>query len=155
MAVNYQLKLGDCIFCIIEKHGLIAETVWEHANNAVLRRKRSELKMLLPGDVLFIPDIRLKEVKRPTNQFHKFQIRGEPHRHWIEIEMIGEDDKPVPHEKYKVALPDGSVKEGVLDENGWARVESDPTGDCEIIFPEIDREAWKYLEAIGPKTQNP
>jgi hypothetical protein len=39
MAINYQIKLGDCIFCVIKQHGL------------------------LPDDVLFIPNIRVKEVK--------------------------------------------------------------------------------------------
>lgn len=154
MAVNYQIKLGDCIFCVINEHNLLPDTVWQHTNNAALRQKRRELKMLVPDDVLFIPDIRPKEVKRATNQVHKFQMKGELHRHWIEIELVGEDDKPIPNEKYKVKLPDGTEKEGTLDQNGWARVESDPKGDCEITFPEMDKEAWKYIEAVGPKTLN-
>jgi len=110
--------------------------------------------MLLPGDVLFIPDIRPKEVKEPTNQVHKFQMKGERHLHWIEIELIGEDGKPVPHEKYEVKLSDGSVKEGTLDEHGWARVESRPAEDCEVTFPELDKEAWEFIEAVGQKTSS-
>jgi hypothetical protein len=152
MAINYQMKLGDCIFCVIREHRLLPETVWMHSNNAALRQKRRDLKMLLPGDALFIPDIRPKDVNRPTNQFHKFQMKGEKHLHWIEIELVGEDDKPIPNEKYKVKLPDGSEKEGKLDENGWARVEIAAKGDCEVTFPEMDEEAWKFIEAVGQKT---
>lgn len=155
MAVNYQFKLGDCIFCVIKEHGLLAATVWEHSNNASVRQKRKELKLLLPDDVVFIPDIRPKEVQEPTNQVHKFQMKGEKHRHWIEIELIGEDDKPIPNEKYKIILPDGSVKEGQLDRDGWARVESDPRGDCEVTFPELDKEAWEFIGKTGAKTNSP
>ena len=151
MAVNYQIKLGDCIFCVIREHGLLPETVWQHSNNTALRTKRRELKMLLPDDVLFIPDIRPKEVKEPTNQVHKFHMKGE-HLHWIEIELIGEDDEPIPNETYKVILSDGSEKEGKLDKNGWARIESDPTGEWEVTFPEMDKEAWKFIKAVGPKS---
>jgi len=133
MAVNYQMKLGDCIFCVIREHGLLPETVWQHSNNAALRAKRRELKRLLPDDVLFIPDIRPKEVKEPTDQVHKFQMKGELHLHWIEIELIGEDNKPIPHEKYKVKLPDGVEKEGTLDQNGWAQIESQSAGDWDSI----------------------
>ena len=152
MAINYQLKLGDCIFCIIKEQGFLPETVWKHSNNKPLREKRQELVMLLPGDVVFIPDIQPKEVKEPTNQVHKFQMKGENHLHWIEIELVGEDDKPYPNEKYKVVLPDGSEKEGNLDKNGWARVEGNPAGECKVTFPELDKEALEFIEEVGPKT---
>ncbi len=152
MAINYQFKLGDCIFCIIQEKHLLPDPVWKHSNNALLREKRQELKLLLPGDVLFIPDIQPKEVKEPTNQVHKFYLKGEKHIHWIEIELVGEDDKPIPNEKYKVVLPDGSIKEGNLDQNGWVRVESNPVGKCEVTFPELDKEAWQFIEAVAAKS---
>ena len=151
MAINYQMKLGDCIFCVIEKHALLPDTVWNNPSNASLRGKRRELKFLSPGDVIFIPDISPKEVKEPTNLVHKFRMKSEKHRHWIEIELVGEDDHPIPNEKYKVILPDGSSKEGELDQNGWARIEDDPAGECEISFPKLDKESWEFIEAVGAK----
>jgi hypothetical protein len=42
---------------------------------------------------------------------------------WVEIQMVGEDNEGIPGEKYKITLPDDSVAEGTLDENGFARVE--------------------------------
>lgn len=151
MSVNYQMKLGDCIFCIIVEKGFLPETVWNHSNNASLRERRRELKRLLPDDVVFIPDVQPKEVKELTNQVHKFRLKGEKHLHWIEIELVGEDGKPIPDEEYKVVLPDGSVKEGQLDQNGWARVESKPAGEGEVSFPKLDEAAWKFIEAVGSK----
>ncbi|MEZ5428578.1 MAG: hypothetical protein R2747_20195 [Pyrinomonadaceae bacterium] len=146
------MKLGDCIFCVIQEKGILPATAWKHPNNGTLRGQRGELNRLVPGDVVFIPDPRPKEVKEPTNQVHKFRMKDEKHRHWIEIELVGEDGRPVPDEKYRVVMPDGSLKEGKLDQNGWARVESDPPGECEVTFPERDKEAWEFIEAVASRT---
>ncbi len=72
---------------------------------------------------------------------------------WIEIELVGEDDKPIPGEKYRVTLPDGSVDEGTLDQNGWARIAGFTAGACKTTFPELDQDAWTFIEATGPKTE--
>jgi len=42
---------------------------------------------------------------------------------WIEIELVDEEDNPVPGEKYKITLPDGKVAQGTLDGKGFARVD--------------------------------
>jgi hypothetical protein len=62
---------------------------------------------------------------------------------WIEIELKDEEDNPVPGEKYKVTLPDGSVAEGTLDAKGFARLDGIPKGNCKVTFPDIDKEAWE------------
>ncbi len=63
---------------------------------------------------------------------------------WIEIELVDEEDNPVPGEKYKVILPDGkTVAEGTLDEKGFARVEGIDPGTCKITFPNLDKDAWE------------
>jgi type VI secretion system secreted protein VgrG len=62
---------------------------------------------------------------------------------WIEIELVDEEDEPVPSEKYEIKLPDGSVAKGTLDGNGFARVEGIDPGTCEITFPNLDKDAWE------------
>lgn len=62
---------------------------------------------------------------------------------WIEIELVDEEDEPVPGEKYKITLPDDSVAEGTLDDKGFARVEGTEPGTCKITFPDLDKEAWE------------
>jgi len=61
---------------------------------------------------------------------------------WIEILLVGEDDKPIPRERYRIELPDGSVREGTLNEKGLARLEGIEAGDCEVTFPSLDKAAW-------------
>ena len=73
---------------------------------------------------------------------------------WIEIELVGEDDKPIVGEKYKLTLPDGTVAEGTLDQKGWARVEGFEKGDCQVTFPSLDQDAWEYVDSGGSRVTN-
>lgn len=63
-------------------------------------------------------------------------------RSWIEIELVDEDGKPVAGERYRVRLPDGTVKENFLDGRGFARIESPVPGNCQISFPRRDGADW-------------
>jgi hypothetical protein len=67
-------------------------------------------------------------------------------RSWIEVQLIGDDDKPIPYAKYSIAVPGGAVISGTLDENGKARVDGIPAGTCKVSFPELDQEAWTAVE---------
>jgi hypothetical protein len=65
---------------------------------------------------------------------------------WIEIEIVGEDDEPIPGEKYRIILPDGETfADGTLDEKGFARVEGFEKGTCKVCFPDLDKEAWEKI----------
>ena len=67
-------------------------------------------------------------------------------RTWIEVQLIGEDDKPIPYAKYAIALPGGAMKSGALDENGSVRIEGIPAGTCKVSFPDLDQDAWTPVE---------
>jgi hypothetical protein len=62
---------------------------------------------------------------------------------WIEIELVGEDDKPIVGEPYRMTMADGSEKNGTLDENGFARVEGMEPGTVKVTFPNLDKDAWE------------
>ncbi len=64
---------------------------------------------------------------------------------WIEIELVGEDDKGIAGEPYKITTPDERVAEGTLDQNGFARLEGLEPGTCKITFPRLDKEAWERI----------
>jgi hypothetical protein len=62
---------------------------------------------------------------------------------WIEIELVDEEDEPVPGEKYEIELPDGSVAKGTLDSDGFVRIEGIDPGNCKVSFPKLDKDAWE------------
>jgi len=63
--------------------------------------------------------------------------------HWVEIELVDEDDKPVNGARYEVKLPDGTTRTGTLPRSGVVRLTSSKPGTCEVVFPELDKDAWK------------
>jgi hypothetical protein len=64
---------------------------------------------------------------------------------WLLIELRDHEGNPAKGAKYRVELPDGSVIEGTLDENGRAGVEGIDPGSCTVTFPEFAEEAWNPL----------
>ncbi|HYO66794.1 MAG TPA: hypothetical protein VEU33_11980 [Archangium sp.] len=58
---------------------------------------------------------------------------------WVEVELLSEDNPPRPmaHARYRIELPDASVREGKLDGNGRVRLEDIPAGTCKVTFPDL------------------
>jgi hypothetical protein len=82
-----------------------------------------------------------KPYKPPQTKEEKAQKTS-----WIEIEMVDEEDQPVPGMAYRITLPDGeTVAEGTLDEKGFARVDGIEPGTCQITFPDLDQDAWQKI----------
>ena len=53
---------------------------------------------------------------------------------FVEIELEDHDGKPIVGEHFTIKLPDGTEKEGDLDDNGYAKVEDVPPGMYNIVF---------------------
>ena len=69
---------------------------------------------------------------------------------WIEIELLDEDDVGVPREPYWVKLPDGSIREGKLNDQGWVRFDQIPCGTCIVRFPGWDRQFVARASELYP-----
>ena len=65
--------------------------------------------------------------------------------HWIGIKLVDEDGRPVPGERFRLALPGGEIVEGTLDETGQARVEGLPEGSGKVCFPDMDKDRWRTV----------
>ena len=64
-------------------------------------------------------------------------------KHWIQIELVDKENKPVKGEDFKLSLPDGTVIEGSLDEHGRSRIEGIDPGTCTVTFPNLDKDSWE------------
>lgn len=63
--------------------------------------------------------------------------------HWIEIELLDDDGKPVSGERYFVELPDGSQLSGRTDGQGRARVQGVDPGTAKVSFPDLDKKSYE------------
>lgn len=70
--------------------------------------------------------------------------RRDPNKHWIEIELVHEDDGlPVPNEEYVIRLPNGASVRGCLDAEGLASVSGiDDPGSADVTFPRLEKAVW-------------
>jgi hypothetical protein len=64
-------------------------------------------------------------------------------QHWIEIELLDDEGKPVANELYYVELPDGSSLSGRTDAQGRARVEGVDPGTAKVSFPDLDKKMYE------------
>lgn len=67
-------------------------------------------------------------------------VDDEIETHWIEVQLMSEDDPPVPiaGAKYEIELPNGQLRTGVLNDSGMVRLDGIPPGECKVRFPEYD-----------------
>jgi hypothetical protein len=75
------------------------------------------------------------------------RVAAREEKTWFGIELVDDDDppKPVPFKRYRVELPDGATREGMLDENGRARITGLDPGNCTVTFPDFHGEDWRRL----------
>jgi hypothetical protein len=66
--------------------------------------------------------------------------------HFVEVEMVGEDGKGVTGIEYLLTLPDGTEISGYTNSLGLIRIDGVDTGNCQITFPTLDKEAWEEVK---------
>ncbi|APR86027.1 Hypothetical protein A7982_11376 [Minicystis rosea] len=92
---------------------------------------------------------RLAAVTPPPAPAPAPKARDERDTHWIEIVAVDDADRPMPHLRYHLKLPDGSIAEGRLDREGRAHVKSIPGGACALSFPDLHGPDWALAGAKG------
>jgi hypothetical protein len=118
MSKQHTVREGDCISSIAFKYGFHPNTLWEHPENAGLREKRKEATVLLEGDVVFIPDLTIKQVTKPTEAKHVFKRKAIPDM--LQIRFLDEDNKPRAGRIYNIII-DGSLRRGETDNDGFVK----------------------------------
>jgi hypothetical protein len=137
MAIRFDVQQGDCISSIASEHGFFWETIWNHPNNAQLKKLRKDPNILFPGDVVFIPDKRLKEVQRPTGHMHRFKLKNAPAKFRLQL---FEGEVPRANQAYELTVngkkfPGKTDAKGVLNQS----IPPDATEGELIIGPQRER----------------
>ncbi len=140
MSSNHTVVQGDSIASLAKKYGHLASYLWDHAENQELNELRKNPNTLLTGDVVHIPDLRLKEVDRDTEERHRFRRCGIPSKITIQLRQFGE---PLAGIDYTITLDDKTVITGTTDGDG--RI-------SESVQPERTSAEISYEGRFGPKT---
>jgi hypothetical protein len=85
MPVTHEVKQGECMSAIADQYGFLWSTLWNHEKNAELKSLRKNPSVLFPGDKVFIPDKREKEVSAQTGKSHKYVMKNRPVRFKIRL----------------------------------------------------------------------
>lgn len=113
MAEDYPARLGDCISSIAYEHGFFWETLWNHPQNAELKSDRKEPNVLKEGDIVYIPDLTLKEESGASEKRHRFKLKGVPAKLRL---RIMEEPKPPPPPPAGSGPPAGRTTTSVFEE---------------------------------------
>ncbi len=120
---EYEVQPGDCVESVAHRAGHFWQTIWDHPRNAALKAARKNPNVLLPGDRLHVPPLRLKEVGAATDGRHSFVRRGVPSKLRVCVQQGG---KPRKNEPYRLDV-DGQIFEGVTDGAGFVEVAIPPS----------------------------
>ena len=74
MPSQYRVSQGDCLASIACARGLDWQTIYNHPDNAELRRVRPNPNQLYPLDEISIPDLDQKQIEKPTDNRHSFVV---------------------------------------------------------------------------------
>jgi N-acetylmuramoyl-L-alanine amidase len=114
MAEDHKVKQGDCSSSIAFEKGFFVDTIWNHPNNKELKEKRKDPNVLMPGDIVFVPDKRLKEVSEATNNVYKYKCKNTPEK--LKLQFF-KADEPRANEDYELEI-DGLKFSGKTDSQG-------------------------------------
>jgi N-acetylmuramoyl-L-alanine amidase len=112
---TYTVQQGDSTTSVAFERGFFWRTLWYDANNAALRNRRHHPNVLKPGDTLFIPEKRMKEVPAGTEQRHRFRRKGIPEK--LRIRLLDESGEPRARLPYILEI-DGTSVRGTTDDEG-------------------------------------
>ena len=119
---DYRVASGDCVLSIAERAGHFWQTIWNHPDNADLKRQRDDPRVLLPGDRVVIPPLRLKEEAGQTEQRHRFRRKGVPYKLRLKLTV---DGKPRADTPYVIEI-DGQASRSQTTAQGYVEVPLPP-----------------------------
>jgi hypothetical protein len=116
MATTHTVRSGECISSIAFEYGFFPETLWNHPDNSELKGRRHDPNVLLEGDEVRVPDLRVKREDCATEARHRFRRRGVPEKLRVRIE--DDEGKPLANVPYEITI-DGTHRRGTTDAEGW------------------------------------
>jgi hypothetical protein len=143
---EYCVVQGDCISSIAERYGFFWETVWNHPNNAGLKSQRLNPNVLLPGDVVFIPEKQPKAYDKPTDGKHRFVRKGVPAS--VRVRLLDFERRPRTGLRF-CAVVDGRSSEGESDSDGYITITVPPDAQEVRLTVQEGVKTEEYVLPLG------
>ncbi len=117
---TYVVRQGDYLTRLAAQRGFDADEVWNHADNAALRRRRPSPEVLAPGDLIRLPEREPRELRlrsRTKNRFRASVPR-------VEIRVtLTQGDQRLSNEPYVVEGVGAASITGSSDGSGVVSVQ--------------------------------
>jgi hypothetical protein len=115
---NYVVQPGDCMESLAAQFGFLWQTLWNLPENAELKAKRTP-NVLLPGDRVTIPPLRVNQLDSPADQAHSFVLKGTSTK--LLLRFLDDQQRPRGGIAYILTI-DGVTSSGTLDGSGSLNV---------------------------------
>ena len=115
MPLEYKVRQGDSIVSLAQDYGLLPETIWNHPANQELKRRRKDMNVLMPGDVVIIPDKEIKSVSVPVDQKHVFCCTGNRALYRLQVFDF---EEPRAGQHYRLVIDNTHTYTGTTDKSG-------------------------------------
>jgi hypothetical protein len=143
---DHQVEQGECLSSIADAHGFFWQTLWNHPQNAELKKKRTDPNVLLPGDVVHIPDKRLREERVTTGEVHRFRMKNIPAK--LQLQIL-RDAEPRVGETFVLSIDKVEVQRGTIPASGHIEISMLPQScQGELIIGEGEN-AERYILQLG------
>jgi len=133
MSTDHVVQQGEHLSQIAKQYGFRDfNTVWNHPDNADLKKLRQSPNVLFPGDTVKIPDKTQKKESRPTGQKHSFKLAGR--RLLLRLALRDFGNQPLANTACQVKV-DGASTELTTDANGRVEVPISATSkEATLVF---------------------
>lgn len=135
MPITHVVVQGDCFSKIARRYGFADyRLLYNHPDNAELKKKRPNPNVLRPGDHIHIPDRAPKEVDAKTGQTHTFKVKLAEKALRLALKAAG--GEPLAGLPYELDLGEERPRTGSTDGDG--KLEEIVPADCATATLTID-----------------
>lgn len=138
MAGYYTVKQGDHVPGIAWRSGFSDYLLlWNHPNNAELKKKRQNPNVLFPGDSLYIPDRVEGESSCPTDKKHPFVLKRKPLK--LHLTLRDQYEMPIANAPC-VLIVDSDSRQLTSDGDGKLELEIPPSaGESRLVIQDTEQ----------------
>lgn len=154
MATKHIVVQGECLSLIARRYGFADwKAIYDHPDNAQLKRERPNPNLLYPGDVVAIPDPQKKSHSLATGKTHRIAVKLP--KKVLRLVLRNRDGKPLANQAYTLTFASRPPIEGKKTD-GDGKLEADVGIDVRAATLKIgEHELALELGHLNPLADTP